>query len=90
MARFSVKFRSSVNHFTAEMRGGPERFTANFKSLQTIVDVDDYTGEYEVTPSAEAQTLQTNGLRMIDNLTINPIPSNYGRIAWNGLGIRVS
>lgn len=90
MARFSVKFRSSVNRFTAEMRGGPERFTANFKSLQTIVDVDDYTGEYEVTPSDEAQTLQTNGLRMIDNVTINPIPSNYGLITWDGSIITIS
>lgn len=90
MARFSVIFRSSVNRFTAEMRGGPERFTANFKSLQTIVDVDDYTGEYEVAPSDEAQTLQTNGLRMIDNLTISPIPSNYGLITWDGITLTVS
>lgn len=90
MVKFDVTFRSSVNRFTAEMRGSPERFTANFKSLQTIVDVDDYTGEYEVTPSAEAQTLQTNGLRMLDNVTINPIPSNYGLITWNGSTLTVS
>lgn len=90
MVKFDVTFRSSVNRFTAEMRGSPERFSADFRSLQTVVDVDDYTGEYEVTPSAEAQTLQTNGLRMLDNVTINPVPSNYGRITWNGLGIRVS
>lgn len=90
MARFSVKFRSSVNRFTAEMRGSPERFTANFKSLQTIVDVDDYTGGYEVTPTTETQTLQTNGLRMLDNVTINPIPSDYGHISWNGSVLTVS
>ena len=90
MARFSATFRSSVHRFTAEMRGSPERFDAEFKSLQTIVDVDDYTGVYAVTPSAETQTLQTNGLRMLDNVTINPIPSNYGLITWNGSTLTVS
>lgn len=49
-----------------------------------------YTGEYTVTPSAETQTLETNGLRMTDNITINPIPSNYGLITWNGSTITVS
>lgn len=90
MVKFDVTFRSSVHRFAAEMRGSPERFSAEFKSLQTVVDVDDYTGEYEVTPSDEAQTLQTNGLRMIENLTINPIPSNYGLITWDGSIITIS
>lgn len=90
MVKFDVTFRSSVNRFTAEMRGSPERFAADFRSLQTVVDVDDYTGEYEVTPSAEAQTLQTNGLRMLGNVTINPIPSNYGLITWDGITLTVS
>lgn len=90
MARFSVSFRSSAHRFTAEMRGSPERFDAEFKSLQTIVDMDDYSGVYTVTPSAEAQVLPTNGLRMLDNVTINPIPSNYGLITWDGSVLTVS
>ena len=90
MARFTATFRSSVHRFTAEMRGSPERFDAEFKSLQTIVDVDDYTGVYAVTPSAEAQVLPTNGLRMLDNVTIGPIPSDYGHISWNGSVLTVS
>ena len=48
-----------------------------------------YTGEYEVTPSDEAQVLETSGLMMTENVTIAPIPDNYGRIAWNGSGILV-
>lgn len=48
------------------------------------VERDPYTGEYTVTPSAEAVVLNTNGLRMTDNITVNPIPSNFGRITWNG------
>ena len=49
-----------------------------------------YTGAYEVTPSVDTQTLSTRGLMMTDNVTVNPIPSNYGLITWDGSKITVS
>lgn len=49
-----------------------------------------YTGAVEVTPSAEAQTLETNTFYMTSNITINPIPNNYGLITWNGSTLNVS
>ena len=49
-----------------------------------------YTGAYEVTPSAETQTLSTEGLMMTSNVVVNPIPSNYGLITYNGSVITVS
>lgn len=49
-----------------------------------------YEGSYTLTPTAEEQIIPTNGLRMTDNLTIAPIPSNYGLITWNGSVITVS
>lgn len=49
----------------------------------------DYGGPYEVTPSEETQVLQTEGTRSVANVIVNPIPSNYGRIAWDGIGIMV-
>ena len=55
-----------------------------------FVERDPYTGEYTITPSAEAQVLLTNNLRMTDNLTINPIPNNYGLITWDGATLMVS
>ena len=55
-----------------------------------FVDREPYTGAYEVTPSQETQTLETYNKRMTDNVTINPIPSNYGLITWNGAFITVS
>lgn len=51
---------------------------------------DDYAGPYEVVPSRETQTLRTNRLLMTGNVTIAPIPSNYGLIEWNGSVLRVS
>lgn len=55
-----------------------------------VRDVEYYTGSYEVTPSAETQTLATADLAMSENITINPIPNNYGLITWNGSTLTVS
>lgn len=49
-----------------------------------------YEGEYEVTPAPRTQTLATDSLYMRGNITINPIPSNYGLITWNGSTLTVS
>lgn len=58
--------------------------------VKEFVDRDPYTGAYEVTPSEETQTLETENKRMTGNVTINPIPNNYGLITWNGSIITVS
>lgn len=49
-----------------------------------------YRGAYEWTPSQESQTIQIDGLQAEGNITINPIPSNYGLITWNGATLTVS
>lgn len=61
-------------------------------SAGTITPIvpDPYTGEYEVTPTEETQVLLTLNKNMTQNVTINPIPSNYGKITWNGAVLTVS
>ena len=54
------------------------------------VERDPYTGDYTITPGAEAVVLDTRNKRMTDNVTINPIPSNYGLVTWNGTVLTVS
>lgn len=49
-----------------------------------------YEGDYEITPAEEAQILETDQLYMQGDITINPIPSNYGLITWNGSTLTVS
>lgn len=49
-----------------------------------------YQGEYVVTPTLETQILHTAGTGMSQDVTINPIPSNYGLITWNGSTLTVS
>lgn len=49
-----------------------------------------YHGATEFTPTEQTQTVAVSGYRMEQNITINPIPSNYGRITWNGSVLTVS
>ena len=49
-----------------------------------------YQGPYTVTPSGQTQTLVTQNLTLTGNITVNPIPQNYGLITWNGAFLTVS
>lgn len=63
-------------------------------TLATPIDINrnipTYEGEYTVTPSSETQYLRTNELMMRGDITINPVPSNYGLITWDGTNLTVS
>ena len=61
-------------------------------SINRIIqnETDTYEGPYEVTPTQETQYLYTDQKLMADNVTINPIPSNYGLITWDGSVLTVS
>ena len=50
----------------------------------------EYTGSTTITPTTETQVLETNQKSVLSNITINPIPSNYGLITWNGSSLTVS
>ena len=58
-------------------------------AIQIYVPDNPFSGPYEVTPSAETQTLATEGMVMDRDVVINPIPSNYGRLSWNGSTLTV-
>ena len=49
-----------------------------------------YEGETVVTPSSQVQVLETDGFILADNIVIEPIPSNYGLITWDGATLTVS
>lgn len=62
-----------------------ESLTGDFSLM-----IPTYDGSYSVTPSEEAQTLQTKNKNLNQNITIGPIPENYGKITWNGSVLTVS
>lgn len=51
---------------------------------------DIYDGEYVFTPSDAVQTVRTKDKTLLQDITINPIPSNWGRITYNGAIITVT
>lgn len=58
--------------------------------IVTTSNVPIYDGEYEFTPTAETQIVEIANKKATDNITINPIPHNYGLIGWNGAFLTVS
>lgn len=49
-----------------------------------------YTGQTEFVPTQTTQTVHTAGLLVDADIVIDPIPSNYGRITWNGAVLTVT
>lgn len=55
-----------------------------------VQNFPNYDGAVEFTPVDTTQTIATAGKVLSQNITINPIPSNYGKISWNGSVLTVS
>lgn len=49
-----------------------------------------YHGQTEFTPTQTYQTAHTAGLVVDTDIVIEPIPSNYGKITWNGAVLTVT
>lgn len=62
--------------------------TGIFTAIRQIYPI--YDGPTEITPSGEAQVLSTTLKSLTEDIVINPIPSNYGLITWNGSCLTVS
>ena len=89
-------------HVYGELCGtltGPETISGTLSGPDTIQGLltipqailpPSYEGEYEVTPSGSEQILETDLLYMRGNITVKPIPNNYGLISWNGSVMTVS
>ena len=63
---------------------------AEMATLIRTTNYEEYSGATVVTLSSEAQVLQTEEKVVLENIVINPIPSNYGLITWNGSTLTVS
>ncbi len=96
---FNTSF-SADGDFQTEIRSG-KSIKTNFRSEESFkatfggtgggsIESDTYEGRYMVTPSHETQILSTKDLLMKNNVTINPIPSNYGLITWDGSVLTVT
>lgn len=55
-----------------------------------VREAEEYEGAYEFTPTDQIQTIPVAGQTPVQDIIINPIPSNYGLITWNGSTLTVS
>lgn len=68
-----------------------EKDTKTFHASEAIpIYPNPYTGTTEVVPTTEAQTISVHGMMMVEDFTVDPIPSNYGLITQRGSTIIVS
>ena len=81
-----------VSHGTHVMHraGGSHSFSPGQYIPVVSGDAQPYQGPYEATPAREAQTFPTTGKLMTADFVVNPIPSNWGQITWNGATLTVS
>ena len=56
----------------------------------TVADFPSYDGPFSFMPSTETQVIHVRNKVAYQDITIDPIPSNYGQISWNGSVITVS
>ena len=79
---FNEVFDNNEVHFTATLVEEDD-FSVDFEGA-FILPVDEYTGDYEITPTTSVQILLTQDKITTQNITVNPIPSSYGLVTWNG------
>lgn len=88
-----------VAHLTVQTNQQNNRLKLQTNNVNTNMSLDTeinvtalpiYTGQYTVTPTQYTQVLYTDDHSMVNNVTVNPIPSNYGLITWNGSYLKVS
>ncbi|MCR5372701.1 MAG: hypothetical protein K6E41_04470 [Solobacterium sp.] len=65
-------------------------FQAELGEFQKVTAFEYYTGPYEFTPTQETQIIPIGQKMASGNITVNPIPNNYGLITWNGAVLTVS
>ena len=54
------------------------------------IGAEHYDGDYIFTPSNVEQHVVTAGKLLRDDIVIEPIPHNYGRIEWNGTTLTIT
>lgn len=81
---FNVKFE---NEQTMNVGFQQDAFPVDFGPGTPM---GEYDGPYRITPSTEVQVLPTRNKLLDAEITIDPIPNNYGLITWNGSTLLIS
>lgn len=82
----TAEFTSNIIEATATIMQNMVEADASLTTNVTHYhsDYPDYEGETVFTPTEYTQTIPTGHTVLLSDITINPIPSNYGRITYSG------
>ena len=72
-----------------EIGGGDRHAEVDIHGSEKVIPPK-YDGPYEFTPTRETQTAHITGKMGKEDIIINPIPSNYGLVTYNGSIITIS
>lgn len=81
-AEFTSNIVSVEASFTGRTIEADAELTTNVTHYHS--EYPDYEGETVFTPTEYTQTIPTGHTVLLSDITINPIPSNYGRITYSG------
>ena len=84
MADFEVKFHQADQRFDLKFTAPHQQFALGYNEVQqvTVREVDNYEGDYDVTPMVTSQTLKTKDKFMLDDVRVKEIPVfNVGNTA---------
>lgn len=85
-----MAIRLKVQETKVKLKVG-ESDTARFHAHEGIpIYPNPYSGTIDVTPTGEKQTFPTSGYMLQADIVVEPIPSNYGLITWDGTTLTVS
>lgn len=85
MADFKVQFSDGGRSLSVMFSGDtPSLFRAEMGETQVVnIGAPPYTGEYIVTPSPDGTILKTKNTLLTDDLTVEPIPPEYGLVSYS-------
>lgn len=85
-----MKVVSSLDEFQMTVNADVVEIGTKAAADIRVTASDVYTGPYTVTPTEEPQILQTRNKLATENVVVDPIPTNYGRLTWTGNILTVS
>lgn len=88
--RIDVQVDNNAVNLNMQEAGGVKVYDVEPSEVIVAGLSEPYEGEYVFTPTEDEQIIPINGKKAIQDITINPIPSNYGLITWDGTIITVS
>ncbi len=85
-----MQIAESVQSFPLGVSENSEEVSLGLGIAVNTVAGEHYEGATHFTPTAEAQTVHTAGMIVDEDIVLEPIPQNYGRITWDGASLTVS